>query len=198
MWQLSRNVVVELEESKLDFGAGSRTYPAFRATMQVNRYPEFYVYNIVIPNAVISLLSILIPTFLTQDNPDGRLNVSLSLMLTAAAYKFSISFMIPAVAYLTLLDRYLLSCASLLVLCALQNSVLGIQDDDGQLVFSRWADRATSLVLLLLWALDNAWFAHRARRLMQSHRRDNHLAHVRLPSTDGGAIKQRHSQRHSV
>lgn len=196
MWQLSPTVSVDLGDSKLDFGAGSRAYPAFRASAQVSRYPEFTIYNIVIPNAVISLLSVLIPMGLPQGQPNQRLDVSLGLLLTAAAYKFSISFMIPAVAYLTRLDRYMLSCALLLVLCALHNAVLGIQDDEDELIFSRWADRASSLCLLLLWALNNAWFTYRAKRLMQSHRRDNRLAHVRLPSAD--ATQQRLSQRHSV
>ena len=40
--------------------------------------------------------------------------------------------------YLTMLDKYLMACSLVSVLCILQNAVLGIIDDDnGELIFSR-------------------------------------------------------------
>ena len=38
--------------------------------------------------------------------PEERLATTLTLVLTAASYKFAMTLMTPAIAYLTLLDKY--------------------------------------------------------------------------------------------
>ena len=45
-----------------------------------------------------------------------RLTVSLTLTLTAAAYKVAIESMTPNIGYLTLLDKYVLGCALFIAL----------------------------------------------------------------------------------
>ena len=37
-----------------------------------------------------------------------------------AAYKFTIASMLPPVAYMTLIDKYVVSCSFVLILCAIQ------------------------------------------------------------------------------
>jgi hypothetical protein len=44
----------------------------------------------------------------------GRHTIDFTLILTAVAFKLTISQMIPAVSYLTLLDKYILTCSGAL------------------------------------------------------------------------------------
>ena len=50
-----------------------------------------------------------------------RLSVSLTLMLTAVAYKFIVATLLPQISYLTLLDAYLLCCFALIILVCIEN-----------------------------------------------------------------------------
>ena len=62
---------------------------------------------------------------IARDNQDARLAVSLTLVLTAAAYKFSISGMVPSISYLTLADKYVLSCSVIIFLLVLEGAIVG-------------------------------------------------------------------------
>ena len=157
MWALDPRVEVIVEPSVLELGAGSKTYPAFKTRVRVLRKPAYYLFNIALPMEVLALLSILIPPCLPQSAPADRLSVTLGLMITAAAYKFAIATMLPPVAYLTLIDKFVMALSLVLLLCAVQNAVFGIKegrgDGDSPLIFSQEADLASSAVLLGVWVL---------------------------------------------
>jgi hypothetical protein len=100
-----------------------------------------------------------------------------------------------------MLDKYLSMCSLISMLCALQNAVLGIQDDNNELIFSREAagsrpkqkahclgicfqqtavrsapqpwqvDRFSSFGLLLLWGVMHVIFAARAHTIRRRRRR---------------------------
>ena len=179
MWVLGDKVDLVIEPSTLDLGASSKTYPAFKVRMHVLRKWAYYFFNVAVPMEVLTLLSILIPPCIPQSDSPGRLSVTLALTITAAAYKFAIAFMVPPVAYLTLIDRFVMALSLVLLLCAVQNAVLGIRQNDGVpivLVFSSAVDTGSSIALLVMWVLLHLYYwlqVLKAMRLRRLHSGDD-------------------------
>jgi hypothetical protein len=83
-------------------------YPRCTYTVSLWRKTGYYTSNVILPICVLTLLAPLSCTV----NDDGtsmgtadRLSVTLTLLLTAVAYKFVVASAIPTVSYLTFLDR---------------------------------------------------------------------------------------------
>jgi hypothetical protein len=70
----------------------------------VERYHGYYYINVLLPMSTFTLMSAL-QWVIDRSLPQDRLGVTLTLVLTAAAYKLAISAMVPAIAYLTILDK---------------------------------------------------------------------------------------------
>jgi hypothetical protein len=88
----------------------------------IHRFPEFYIWNIAVPMLFLTSMgaaSFLIPADALAD----KLSVSLTLLLTAAAYKIVVSSSLPQISYLTIFDRYVLSCSFFLVLTVIVNVI---------------------------------------------------------------------------
>jgi hypothetical protein len=69
----------------------------------------------VLPLGVIAMMANM-PFLVPLTDMAVRLTVSLTLTLTAAAYKVAIESMTPNIGYLTLLDKYVLGCALFIAL----------------------------------------------------------------------------------
>ena len=174
MWVLGDKVDLVIEPSTLDLGASSKIYPAFKVRIHVCRKWGYYFFNVAAPMEALTLLSILIPPCIPQSDSTGRLSVTLALTITAAAYKFAIAFMVPPVAYLTLIDHFVMALSLVLLLCVVQNAVLGMRQNNGNstvLVFSPGVDTGSSIALLVIWVLLHLYYwcqvlkAIRLRRL---------------------------------
>ena len=86
----------------------------------VGRQPTFYLLNVGLPVfffAPMAMLQFGVP----RDQVDARLSVSLAIVLTATAHKYTVSSLVPAVSYLTYIDKYTLSrfvaCEHLQTVC---------------------------------------------------------------------------------
>ena len=79
-------------------GKREKTYTSLHARCSVNRLTEFYTANIVIPMGFFSGLTIFCSFCVARYDVGDRLSVSLTLMLTAAAYKLVITSMMPTIA----------------------------------------------------------------------------------------------------
>mmetsp|Transcript_40699 Transcript_40699/g.64005 ORF Transcript_40699/g.64005 Transcript_40699/m.64005 type:complete len:499 (-) Transcript_40699:100-1596(-) len=91
-------------------------------TLQVRRNPWYYVSNIVVPMFSIVLLSgssFVIPAEKIQD----RLSASLTLVLTAVAYKYNVVQTAPPIGYHTWLDWYVLMCYGALFAVVMENCI---------------------------------------------------------------------------
>lgn len=84
-------------------------YPRCKFTIYLWRKTGYYLSNVILPICVLTLLSPLSCSI----NDDGtslgtsdRLGITLTLLLTAVAYKFVVASSLPTVSYLTLLDRF--------------------------------------------------------------------------------------------
>jgi len=95
--------------------------------LRVDRKPEFYFGNIVLPNFLI-----VAGCFAAYPVPQGevadRLSVTVNLMLAAVAFRFVVETMLPKVNYLTLMDYYLLVGFIALTLLIGENAIAGIGD----------------------------------------------------------------------
>ena len=58
------------------------------------------------------------------DEVADRMSITLTLVLTAAAYKFAVAAMTPAISYLTLLDKYVVGCGSFILICAFEGGCM--------------------------------------------------------------------------
>ena len=129
VWSLQPAVVVHTREVVVS----RAIYPAISIACRLHRRPFFYLYNVVMPLGLFSLLSILGAASIPSNATADRLSVSLALVLTAAAYKSSIASMVPTISYLTLVDKYVLSQGLLIMLVALLSCVIGMVSGRGSL-----------------------------------------------------------------
>ena len=88
--------------------------------MVVTRKPGYYVWNVLMPMLFISAISLGAFEAPREEVPD-RLSVSMTMLLTAVAFKLQISASTPQIGYLTLLDKYVLYCFFLIAGVCLEN-----------------------------------------------------------------------------
>jgi len=94
-----------------------KTYPMLTFSCYVRRRPAYAIWNVAVPITVLALLS---AASFVVPRAERDVAVPLSLLLTIVAYKFSINYMLPAVPYLTLLDKLILMTGLFVVLVVSQ------------------------------------------------------------------------------
>jgi hypothetical protein len=122
----------------------------------VHRKQGFYLWKVIIPISLVLLMSAA-AFWIDHSNSGSQISVAYTAILTLVAYRFLISKMVPAVSYLTLLDRFILG-ASILAVCVLIESIwTGRLTAQGQLAksiridyYSRWFFMAGYLVILVV------------------------------------------------
>jgi len=114
-----------IEVSDPSESAAGYRYPRCAFVTVLNRRAGYYLSNVVLPLAAITGLTALSIGAIEADGSrlgtGDRLSVSLTLMLTAVAYKFIVAASLPQVSYLTLLDAYVLVCFGLIFLVCIEN-----------------------------------------------------------------------------
>jgi len=139
---------------------GARYSRAYLALM-VTRRPGYYLWNVFFMVFVLGSLS-----FTAYAVPAGevadRLSVLLTLVLSVVAFKYVLAQALPAISYLTMLDKYNIAAVATMFIIAISVSVipnLGLEDDDLLRV-----DRAAAIVCGVLWLFANLWFLATAWR----------------------------------
>lgn len=92
-----------------------RMFPAVAITALTVRRSGFYVYNMLLPCA---LFVVVAATAFCEipENIGNRQNVSMAMLLTIVAFKYAVATSVPSVSYLTIADKYMLSCAGIIVI----------------------------------------------------------------------------------
>jgi hypothetical protein len=92
-----------------------------------------------------------------------RLSVSLTLLLTAAAYKIHIFNMTPQISYSTLIDQYVLLCEAFIAIMATEAAVIGRLSADRRLEPATLTklDEGCLYVAISLFVLIHVWFLRR-------------------------------------
>ena len=120
----------------------------FELTLQMQRKPNYYLANIVLPLTLLGSLSFTV--FATQVDEFGdRFGILGTLLLTAMAAKFTYGDSTPKVAYQTWLDKYVLFVFAFLAVFTMAAAVAGFLD-------SQHLDMLFITILFLVWLLAHA------------------------------------------
>ena len=100
----------------------AKRFPAISIEAFVRRRPSYFLFSMFMPLGIISFLAF-VQFSIAIDDPEwfDRVSHSATLLLTSAAYTSSVAEKLPDIGYLTLLDKYLLSCLLLLALCVVES-----------------------------------------------------------------------------
>jgi hypothetical protein len=107
------------DDSKEDFG----TYSLLHAAIVAVRKPQYYIYNVLVPILLLSLMAFAVFFFEVSELGD-RLSVALTLVLTSVAFKFVVAADLPKISYNTLLDDYILGNFMFLAVIVLENVIV--------------------------------------------------------------------------
>eukprot|EP00455_Lapot_gusevi_P034578 TRINITY_DN3817_c0_g2_i2.p1 TRINITY_DN3817_c0_g2~~TRINITY_DN3817_c0_g2_i2.p1 ORF type:complete len:366 (+),score=59.01 TRINITY_DN3817_c0_g2_i2:78-1175(+) len=124
------------------------TYSEFHFRLRAIRNSGYYVWNVaavVFLIVTLSLISFTIPPSEISD----RLSITLTLMLTAVAFKLVVAESLPKMSGLTLLDKYVFAAFMFVYLVAIQNGLVGLASEENQ----HFVDRACFWFLVTSWSL---------------------------------------------
>ena len=127
VWDLCNHVRMRSYHTRSFESGQGIIKPCLNISLLAMRRPEYYLWNIEVPMFVLTSLTGLTWAVPPTDVAD-RLSVSLTLVLTAVAYKLTVAANIPQVAYLTLLDKFVSLCFIFMVTVAVENSLVGVYD----------------------------------------------------------------------
>ena len=177
VWHLEENVVVRPKPIQMQASIGL-SYPGLQFGVHVQRKSGYYVINVVLPCAIFALLCGC-QSFIEREKVDSRLSVSLTLLLTATAYKFVTASMLPAVAYQTFLDKYVSMCSLTIILMVVQAPLAS--------KLGHSFDIVSSLGIFVMWLLVQGWYVVCVRQFNRTTRRQMQL------STIAEAMRQQRS-----
>lgn len=101
-----------------------RMFPSIEIVAHIRRRPTFFILNVAAPVFLFVPMALL-QFAASRDNVEGRLGVSMAIVLTTIAHKYSISTLVPPVAYLTALDKYVFSSLLLITFITFQGGLIG-------------------------------------------------------------------------
>ncbi|KAJ8037902.1 Asparagine--tRNA ligase, cytoplasmic [Holothuria leucospilota] len=127
-----------------------REYPTYHIKLHAQRRPLYYIWNVALPTFCILALSF--TSFVMEaDAPSERLGVTVTMLLTAVAFKSVVSSMLPKISYLTFLDIYVMCCFILQCLMVAQNAVAAACAKDGKCKhFDFWSTIVLAFIAIVV------------------------------------------------
>eukprot|EP01038_Epipyxis_sp_PR26KG_P016862 gene16862-23109_t len=122
VWHNLEKTICIASKSNPDYSATKKMYCQIKYGITLKRLSAYYVWNILVPTFSICSLSFLAFCYPPNDLSD-RLSVTLTLLLTAAAYKVFTAQILPAISYLTYADIYIQISFILVCMIAIENAV---------------------------------------------------------------------------
>ena len=126
-------------------------FPVLLIEVAAHRRSSYHVWNIMVPVFLITVVCTTVfgIPITTDDGVGSRLAVTLSLLLTAVAYKITATDTLPQLGYLTYIDRFIMTNFCILVIVAFENLFVGLATqhnwDDAD-----WVEVSLAHSLLLL------------------------------------------------
>lgn len=148
--------------------------------LAVQRCPQYYFWNIVLPismQAMLALLTIL----LACDDLSTKATLTLTIILTIFAVKFSCLQYIPVINCVTYLDMFLIHSTTFVCLVLAQNIVVFLIDPESAITFNR----VSGIILACMWLMTNAFvfsvfMSRRIRNLfIRQQLEDDQALHMR-------------------
>lgn len=144
--------------------ASGVVYPRMTFSVLFLRKPMYYVTNIIIPMLLLTYLSFLsfsVGMDGSRLDTGDRLSITLTLLLTAVAYKFVVASAIPQVSYMTLLDQHISFCFAFLCVIIGENSLYPFLMTSSALAVAPEDEIYVFYALLgLLTLVTLVWLAH--------------------------------------
>ena len=212
LWELHDSAMVEPETIE---PMPQTSYPALRVSALVARKPPYYIVNVIIPMASLTFLALL--QFLLDGqreatNTTFRITYSVTILLTTATYKLFIASALPVgLAYLTLLDKYVLLCFLLQVAIVSETAVVGSlvmksMTSDSNAWLPEWSTSAgdffAGCVALSIFILGHLWFLYKflgSATAAEEHKRIFALAdHNHALLFEGGDLSARGAAANSM
>lgn len=110
------NLHPEVTAKTMTLGASkSRRFPAVQLCVSVQRKSQFIKLNAAMPCSCIALLS-LSTFFLPSEDTADRLENTITILLTAVAFRFTTNNYLPMVSYMTVIDKFTLLCTGSIVM----------------------------------------------------------------------------------
>jgi len=129
-WHLLSGLAFQVTDSDSNLSGRGFTYPNIIIKAKVQRRPLYYVMNVCVP--MFSFVCMAFTSFFVPSEDAGdRLALSLTLVLTAAAYKFVVAGMVPALGYLTMLDGFVMWCSFFIFAIVIENAVMSDERMEG-------------------------------------------------------------------
>jgi len=128
--------------------------------LRVEREPGYYFGSIILPNFLIVTAAFAAFPVLINDEDSSvadRLSITVTLMLTAVAFKYVITEQLPKITYLTLMDYYLLEGFLMLTLLIAENAATGVATWGTQQM-RQSASNWMALAFAVVWALTHLWW----------------------------------------
>ncbi|KAL7530745.1 hypothetical protein ACHAXR_005896 [Thalassiosira sp. AJA248-18] len=124
IWDLSPN----LSATVTTVGATKcRRFPAVHLRANVKRHSSFLLINAAMPVSAISFLS-LATFFVPPKDTADRLEISIIILFTAVAFKFTTASYLPMISYMTLIDKFTLWSTVGIVMVCIWHTLLGMLD----------------------------------------------------------------------
>jgi hypothetical protein len=194
--------------------ASGLVYPRFAFSILFLRKPMYYITNIAIPMMVLTYLAFLsfaVSFDGSRLDTSDRLSITLTLLLTAVAYKFVVASAIPQVSYLTLLDQYISFCFGFICIIMIENAIYPYLETRRGWTIGRAEENIVFYVLIGLYTVINViwlvwiWWmlADRKRRLrdvmtMERKRRELAQSHSKAFVADRIGLLSEHLKIHGI
>ncbi|XP_060066537.1 gamma-aminobutyric acid receptor subunit beta-3-like [Ylistrum balloti] len=120
-WNVYNHVETYRDQTTIEY-ASSTVHPILHVQCRVARKVGYFVWNIIF--IVLLIASLTFTSFAIEPDAADRLAVTITLFLTAVAFKFVVKQSLPTISYLTNLDIYVLSAQMFLTLHAAQNACI--------------------------------------------------------------------------
>jgi len=116
-------VLVERGWSDPSESTSGNRYPGVQAMVTIEREYSYYLYNLVLMVVLLSSMTIG-ACCLTPEDLGNRSQTVLTIMLTLVAFKMAMADTTPAIPYLTLMDKFLISQMGIIYAMFLENCVV--------------------------------------------------------------------------
>jgi hypothetical protein len=136
-------------------GGWRESFSEFVAVIDVDRNAVFYLWTVFLPSTLIFLISCTV-FIVPIENFQDRIGISLAALLACIATQFAMSFNLPQISYLTIIDRVFViayACIALGVLISTLQAVLLRNDPIRARRVDRWALLALPSSFVALIAL---------------------------------------------
>lgn len=156
-WHLASEMDLDVTEV---YSSNTRHFPALRISASIRRRPLFFLVNVALPASLLSLMALL-QFCMPVGDVGERMAYSSTLMLTIVSSKFSVSTALPAIAYLTLLDKFQLLCTVIVAIVVFEAGVAGTLVNPSAAAAFDWC---------CLMAVSLMWFSVNGYLLLKIHK----------------------------